>query len=98
MDASCDACIEGVCALDDYCCTTEYDDYCVSEAATVEACGCGPVDTCAHDVCAAGEILETGCNDCATTVCESDGYCCNTEWDSLCIQHAVDLCGATCGS
>jgi hypothetical protein len=99
MDATCDACIAGVCELDSFCCESEYDAFCVEEAATVAACGCAPtaMDTCVHDVCTAGDMLETGCNDCATTVCDSDGFCCNSEWDSLCVQHAVELCAATCG-
>jgi hypothetical protein len=38
LDAACSPCATSVCDADDYCCSTEWDDLCVSEAA--ELCGC----------------------------------------------------------
>jgi hypothetical protein len=39
-----------------------------------------------------------GCQDAGITacVCGLDPYCCNTEWDSLCVDQAILDCGAVC--
>jgi hypothetical protein len=29
-------------------------------------------------------------------VCGLDSYCCDTEWDSVCVEEAIDLCSAMC--
>ncbi len=97
MSASCDSCIASVCELDPYCCTTAYDATCVAEAASFPVCGCAQEETCAHDECETGGILDPGCSACAETVCAADGFCCNTSWDEYCVQQAVDLCGKSCG-
>ncbi|MBL9120415.1 MAG: hypothetical protein JNL80_10935 [Phycisphaerae bacterium] len=37
-----------------------------------------------------------GCNDesCCNETCFKDPYCCNAEWDSFCVDHAEEWCGA----
>lgn len=50
--------------------------------------------TCMHDVCAAGARLLSTCDACVTDVCQADNYCCNVEWDSVCVQEAGSICGA----
>jgi len=40
LEASCSPCATAVCAADDYCCSTEWDSYCVEEAKKHEVCGC----------------------------------------------------------
>jgi hypothetical protein len=88
-----DAALEGcVCGLDDFCCSTEWDDLCVQEAGDCgAACGGGG----GADCCTAQ--LGTGCSDATieACVCGLDDYCCSTEWDDLCASEAVD-CGAPC--
>ncbi len=39
-----------------------------------------------------------GCDDptCQTTVCDEDVYCCEKEWDEVCVGQAQDLCGGLC--
>jgi hypothetical protein len=39
-----------------------------------------------------------GCDDstCETDVCAVDPYCCDTSWDSICANQAVDICPALC--
>jgi len=39
-----------------------------------------------------------GCGGCAceACVCQMDSYCCNTEWDSICVDECVQQCGG-CG-
>lgn len=95
LDASCSSCATAVCAVDSYCCEFAYDETCVQLAQQEPACGCVS-DTCVHDVCTAGEALVKGCNECSTTVCDADDFCCTYEWDPVCVQKAVELCGATC--
>lgn len=60
----------------------------------------GNTNSCAHDTCTYGAALTIGCGDpCVDTVCATDDYCCdvvNGEWDDICIDEAVDLCGAQC--
>lgn len=98
LDPTCGACEEKVCDEDAYCCTTAWDSICVGEAQTL----CG--DTC-HDECTEGEVLDpalcgSGCADCDATcvadVCAADSYCCDTAWDSLCVEGAELECNLTC--
>jgi hypothetical protein len=53
-------------------------------------------ETCMHDVCDTGVRLLSTCDPCVTTVCDADSFCCNDEWDSLCVQQAKTLCGESC--
>jgi hypothetical protein len=41
---------------------------------------------------------EAGCPDTAieSCVCELDEYCCNNQWDYLCVQQAATPCGSAC--
>jgi hypothetical protein len=40
MDASCSACVDAICASDPYCCSTDWDDVCVSHVDTTCSPGC----------------------------------------------------------
>ena len=51
--------------------------------------------TCSHDVCDLGGPLQSSCSPCATVVCDSDSFCCTTEWDSACVDAAQALCART---
>lgn len=52
------------------------------------ACG----DPAGRDCFAIG--VAPGCSDerCCTDVCAIDAFCCTVEWDSICRQHAVEVC------
>jgi len=83
-------CCGMVCAVDPFCCNTEWDQLCASQAVAM-CLGCpgeGPCDQ-AH-----GGI---GCNDadCCELVCTTDSLCCDEEfgWDQVCAGLAVQLCG-----
>ncbi|MBL9118999.1 MAG: hypothetical protein JNL80_03690 [Phycisphaerae bacterium] len=56
--------------------------------ASVASAQCGSAPSCysAHDT--------PGCNDvnCCELVCYEDPYCCNNEWDELCVGEAKDMC------
>jgi len=89
-------CCNTVCAIDTYCCISEWDDVCASEAAQYcrPTCGDGAGDCfAAHDT--------SGCNvsDCCANVCIRDPFCCGAPengvtgtWDDNCAQEAQALC------
>jgi hypothetical protein len=88
------ACCQTVCALDPFCCNQQWDSICAATA--IQACpGCGnpTAGTCysAH--------ATPFCEDqtCCQTICASDPFCCNTEWDFICAGSAVNSC-AGCGN
>lgn len=60
----------------------------------------GSTNNCLHDTCTEGPALTIGCGDpCVDTVCNDDSFCCDMgggEWDSICVESAVNLCGAVC--
>lgn len=85
-----------VCALDPFCCDTQWDDICVSEAqyACMDACGLPPANM--GDCCMAQP--GPGCGDMAVTdcACMVDNACCLFPWDDHCIQISVTACGIEC--
>ncbi|MSR27982.1 MAG: hypothetical protein EXS03_00180 [Phycisphaerales bacterium] len=94
------ACCDTVCAADPYCCATEWDQLCANQAGTMcGICGGGGGGCGAGGDCCVANPDTVGCMDteCCTTVCASDTYCCETEWDQLCADLAVATC-ASCGA
>jgi len=153
----CEAC---VCAMDDYCCATEWDATCVGECITecggcfkpancgdgtckkeeLEDCANCPADcgcpegsscdagVCCTPFCGGKECGDDGCGgscgECATGVCDGavcqkgagceaaagvkgcggftceacvcalDAYCCDTEWDDVCVGECINDCEA----
>lgn len=79
---TCDSCGDGICEPGEDCSTCPED--------------CGACPVCEHDPCEAGAPLDPQCDECATTVCEQDSFCCDVLWDRLCIQQAESLCGLQC--
>jgi len=93
---SCDPCVESICTVDPYCCSTSWDSICVGEVSSVcnESCS-----TCAHEPCQTGAALESGCDGqqgCVTSICNADPYCCATYWDSICVGEVGSICGQQC--
>jgi hypothetical protein len=96
QNAQCSDCVDIICANDPYCCNTTsgaWDDVCV--AATLDsayATECNPICAggCAHDECVAGPPLDIACSTCAGAICTADSFCCDTDWDSLCVEAAED--------
>ena len=98
-----------VCAVDDYCCTTEWNDECVF---LVDELGCGSCGGSAAsgstsgssssggnqgDCCSPGS--GPGCGDPAIEqcVCQQDDYCCSTGWDETCVQEVDQFGCGNCG-
>ncbi|MFO0827116.1 MAG: hypothetical protein U0572_03115 [Phycisphaerales bacterium] len=96
-NAECEA---AVCAVDEFCCTVQWDDGCVK--LTPALC---PQLNCGRYQCGgpgSGECCSphagVGCDDvdCCTTVCDIDAFCCEVEWSSGCAALAITLCGTFC--
>ncbi len=89
-------CCAAVCAEDPFCCETEWDSICASQAQEI----CEGCPACGNDF--AGSCCEANgtpfCDDadCCAAVCAADPFCCETEWDGLCVSGANNLC-SLCG-
>ncbi len=83
-------CCTMVCAIDPFCCDTQWDGQCVDEAQVLCA-GCGDPDA---GSCFANNGTP-GCDDaeCCALVCDADPFCCEFSWDQLCADGAAELCG-----
>ncbi|MBM4353519.1 MAG: hypothetical protein FJ109_06930 [Deltaproteobacteria bacterium] len=92
-------------------CVSEVEDFGCGLCEAPVTCGDGVCDdtetcvTCEKDCgpCVAGPCCEvhagTGCDDEAVTacVCAQDAYCCQVEWDSLCVDEVTSLQCGDCG-
>ncbi|HWL92190.1 MAG TPA: thrombospondin type 3 repeat-containing protein [Phycisphaerae bacterium] len=82
-----------VCDFDSFCCTTAWDGQCVDEAAQLcTSCGGGGPQSCCEP------HISPGCEDgdCQAAVCAADSFCCEEEWDQLCVEQAQELCSLDC--
>jgi hypothetical protein len=106
-----DACEVAVCAMDQFCCTFEWDADCAA-IANDECTGCGGGTSAADSGSGSdsGGIPTDQCCDptpgvpgCAGNpavemcVCDADPFCCMMEWDAMCSAAAEAACGADCG-
>ncbi len=88
-DPGCEA---AICAVDPFCCNTEWDMVCANAANVEPACngvgGSCPGGGGGGDCCAANGT--PGCDDpgCEASICAVDPFCCNTEWDMVCANAA----------
>jgi hypothetical protein len=85
-----ESCCALVTAADGGCGNVSWDADCVRLA--LELCaGCGSPDAGGCWTAHAG----TGCSDgdCCLAVCGVDPYCCDTEWDQICVDQATTICG-----
>ncbi len=104
LSASCDPCVQKICAADAFCCSNTWDGQCVSEVQTICAQSTctgggspgGGASACAHSSCAAGAKLDASCDPCVQKVCAADAFCCNNSWDGQCVGEVQSLCGKSC--
>jgi hypothetical protein len=94
LDPTCGNCAASVCAQDDFCCNNEWDDVCVDQAE--ELCNCGGGGGTCHDQCEAGPALSPACNACVSAICNNDPFCCQSEWDDVCVMQVDTLCDGEC--
>jgi hypothetical protein len=94
LSDNCNACVASVCGADPFCCNSQsgsWDNICVTTAAdttTHPACANACMGGCAHSECLAGAKLSATCSQCATDVCAKDSFCCDTDWDAVCVSKA----------
>jgi len=94
LDPSCDSCTKALCAIDPYCCTTEWDQACVEGVALYcgDTCGTSGNEGCSHNECTSGNKLSPSCSPCTQKICDLDPYCCQTTWDQSCIDQVATKC------
>jgi len=66
---------------------------------TVEEGGILDAKVCGQSLCEAStEPMEDGCHSCVTAICAPgvDPLCCNTKFDSVCVQQVDSVCGLVC--
>lgn len=87
-------CCKSICETDQYCCDVAWDAECVAAAAACYASS--PCGADSGDCCTVNDL--PGCQDvaCCTTVCDADPFCCDSAWDTLCVQQAASLCQLPC--
>lgn len=75
-----------VCGQDPYCCNTQWDAVCVGLVGTT-LCGasCMP-DDADGPCCSANGTPGCEVNTVESCVCTSDPFCCDTEWDAMCVD------------
>ena len=90
------SCVNGVCGacLPDGMMCGANGDCCVGQCNNGI---CGLPNPCTHDVCVTGPPLAPGCSPCAAAVCQVDAFCCQGQWDALCVSEVPNACGQTCG-
>ena len=91
-----ETCCTTTCALDQYCCDIEWDDFCVCESGglcdgSFTACGAAGAGDCS------AANTTPGCSDaaCCETVCAADPFCCCDTWDDICSGQAAEMCYLT---
>jgi hypothetical protein len=52
----------------------------------------GGSGTCDHSAYDPGTPLDSSCGYCEELVCFEDDYCCNVDWDDVCVDQALDYC------
>lgn len=88
---ACDSksCCATVCAVDPFCCNTQWDGICAGEA--LQFCPCGNPN---NGSCFQPHGTPYCDNEsCCASVCAIDSYCCETSWDNICVAEASALCG-----
>jgi hypothetical protein len=89
-------CCQLVCATDPFCCQDSWDSVCVTFA---EALCAAPIEACGTNQsrsCFIPSAYLAGCDDagCCVQVCTTlDPFCCEVQWDAVCVELAFSLCG-----
>ena len=91
--AECEAC---VCDLDEFCCDTQWDAFCVQEAENECIASCEVCDECGNDYCGSDESCSScsaDCDTCTGSCCESNGTLgCDDIACQLCVCAGDDFC------
>ena len=63
---------------------------------TSSSSGQGGSPTCGHDICDLGGALQNDCDPCVTQICQGDPFCCDNQWDQLCLEQVFSVCNIDC--
>jgi hypothetical protein len=77
----------------DYACNL---DWWGVDGAPTQANDFGVIYVKQDNTCSSGAPLASSCDPCTAKVCEADPYCCDVEWDNICVAEVNAFCGATC--
>lgn len=88
-------CARSVCSVRPQCCSTAWDETCVTIAAAV----CVSPGACPTTGDCFTNHTNGGCADsaCCTAVCNADPTCCDASWDSSCATLARSMCRTPAG-
>lgn len=92
--SSCKNAVTSICGKS--CSTGTWSQTCVDKVNTTCGAFCQQDTGCAHDKCYEGGKLAAACDPCVGKICAADPYCCNTAWDSICVDEVNSLCGKNC--
>ena len=63
----------------------------IEQGATLNAAVCG------QSLCeTSSSPMPDGCHSCVVDICDVDPFCCNTEFDFICVGEVYDVCGLVC--
>jgi hypothetical protein len=90
-------CCELICSQDSFCCETSWDSIC-ADAANDQCAVCIPEPVCPGEGSCCTPNGTPGCDvpDCCELICGQDPFCCEVEWDQICVDQAVEA--SPCGS
>ena len=58
--------------------------------------GGGGAPNCPHDFCDEGGSLSVECDPCVAQICGQDPFCCDTNWDNVCVSEVWSICQFDC--
>lgn len=65
-------------------------------SSSVTTTGSGGGAPCTHDYCFTGPALVDGCDPCVAQICAVDAFCCNQQWDQICVNQVDSVCNIDC--
>jgi hypothetical protein len=98
LATTCSPAAARLCAVDGFCCTTQWDRQCVDEMATIAHSFVCTSPPCPHAECSTGAAMPSACSATVSQVCAIDPVCCNpnASWDSRCVSEVASVPGASC--
>ena len=82
-----------------YCAPGSYDTDSQSQNAPRDPGVGDTCGSCEHDFCVEGPPdtpFNGMCDDCVNMICIEDSYCCETDWDDVCVGEVTSICGQAC--
>ena len=112
LQGSPDQCAQFVMIGDLSCRDNTWSQACVNQVASVCGAACATFNPntqvttshCTASICQVqdptnGGPIERGCDGrCAAAVCAADSYCCDVNWDTICVAEVSSICGISCPS